>query len=135
MALASTAETIDLTNCDRELVQYPGRILPHGVLLVLREPEMTIVQASQNTESAFGLSAKALWAGDPSKPFQVSSAGGEVLPRTSFAPWIENVKWHSEPWLPLEIAAAEELRKSLVELTTSTPPLRRVSRSGAAASS
>jgi two-component system, chemotaxis family, sensor kinase Cph1 len=55
-----TARTVDLSNCDREQIQFAGAILPHGALLVLREPECTIVQASQNTGTVFGIEAKAL---------------------------------------------------------------------------
>ena len=59
-----TAKNVDLTNCDREQIQFAGAILPHGVLLVLREPELTIVQASQNTGTAFGIEASALLGSD-----------------------------------------------------------------------
>jgi two-component system, chemotaxis family, sensor kinase Cph1 len=55
-----TATPVDLSNCDGEQIQFAGAILPHGVLLVLREPECTIVQASQNTGTLFGIEAKAL---------------------------------------------------------------------------
>jgi two-component system, chemotaxis family, sensor kinase Cph1 len=55
-----TAKAVDLSNCDREQIQFAGAILPHGVLLVLRQPECTIVQASQNTGTLFGIEAKAL---------------------------------------------------------------------------
>jgi chemotaxis family two-component system sensor kinase Cph1 len=41
--------TVDLTNCDREPIHIPGSIQPHGVLLALAEPDLTIVQASANT--------------------------------------------------------------------------------------
>ena len=41
-----TAANVDLSNCDRELIQYSGAIQPHGVLLVLQEPELRVVQAS-----------------------------------------------------------------------------------------
>jgi chemotaxis family two-component system sensor kinase Cph1 len=54
-----TAKT-DISNCDREQIQYAGAILPHGVLLVLREPEFTVVQASQNTGTLFGIEPQAL---------------------------------------------------------------------------
>jgi light-regulated signal transduction histidine kinase (bacteriophytochrome) len=50
-----TAKNVDLTNCDREQIQFAGAILPHGVMLILQEPEFTIVQVSQNTASAFGI--------------------------------------------------------------------------------
>jgi PAS domain S-box-containing protein len=38
----------DLTNCERELIQYAGSIQPHGMLLVLHEPRLRIVQASRS---------------------------------------------------------------------------------------
>ena len=41
-----TAGNVDLSNCDRELIQYVGAIQPHGVMLVLQEPELRVVQAS-----------------------------------------------------------------------------------------
>jgi chemotaxis family two-component system sensor kinase Cph1 len=45
----------DLTNCERELIHFAGSIQPHGALLVLREPELQVVQASTNTESILGV--------------------------------------------------------------------------------
>jgi two-component system, chemotaxis family, sensor kinase Cph1 len=41
-------QSIDLTNCDREPIQIPGLIQPHGVLLVLQEPDLIVVQVSAN---------------------------------------------------------------------------------------
>ncbi|MEO0408444.1 MAG: ATP-binding protein [Cyanobacteria bacterium P01_A01_bin.135] len=46
-----TAQNATLTNCDREQVHIPGAIQPHGILFVLREPDYTITQVSQNTEA------------------------------------------------------------------------------------
>ncbi len=46
-----TPETFDLTNCDREPIHIPGLIQPHGVLLVLKAPELTIIQVSANTKT------------------------------------------------------------------------------------
>jgi two-component system, chemotaxis family, sensor kinase Cph1 len=43
----------DLTNCEREQIHLAGSVQPHGLLLVLREPELRIVQAS--TSAAFWL--------------------------------------------------------------------------------
>jgi len=40
----------DLSLCAQEPIHIPGSIEPNGVLLVIREPELTIVQASANTE-------------------------------------------------------------------------------------
>ena len=45
----------DLTNCERELIHLAGSVQPHGVLLVLREPDLAIVQASANASALFGV--------------------------------------------------------------------------------
>jgi light-regulated signal transduction histidine kinase (bacteriophytochrome) len=47
----------DIENCDREPIHIPGAIQPHGVLLSLREPDLVIVQASDNTHALFGRDA------------------------------------------------------------------------------
>ncbi|MEG4805155.1 ATP-binding protein [Microcoleus sp. ARI1-B5] len=47
-------QTVDLTNCDREPIQIPGLIQPHGVLLVLQEPDLNIIQVSSNTFALVG---------------------------------------------------------------------------------
>jgi light-regulated signal transduction histidine kinase (bacteriophytochrome) len=46
--------SFDLTNCDREPIHIPGLIQPHGVLLVLREPDLDIIQMSRNTQAILG---------------------------------------------------------------------------------
>ena len=38
----------DLTNCDRERIHVPGSIQPFGALIALKEPQLTIVQVSEN---------------------------------------------------------------------------------------
>ena len=38
----------ELTNCDREQIQFSAAIQPHGLLLALREPDLCIVQCSAN---------------------------------------------------------------------------------------
>lgn len=50
-----TAQTLDLTNCDREPIHIPGSIQPHGLLLVLTEPDLTITQISNSTFDWLGL--------------------------------------------------------------------------------
>jgi chemotaxis family two-component system sensor kinase Cph1 len=44
----------DLSNCERELIHLAGSVQPHGVLLALREPELTIVQVSSNAQLLLG---------------------------------------------------------------------------------
>jgi two-component system, chemotaxis family, sensor kinase Cph1 len=45
----------DLTNCERELIHLAGSIQPHGVLLVLAESDLRVVQASANTGPILGV--------------------------------------------------------------------------------
>lgn len=52
--------TVDLTNCDREPIHIPGAIQPHGVLLVLLESTLEILQVSRNTQALLGPPPEAL---------------------------------------------------------------------------
>ena len=45
----------DMSNCERELIHLAGSIQPHGLLLVLREPQLRIVQASATAGRLLGL--------------------------------------------------------------------------------
>jgi two-component system, chemotaxis family, sensor kinase Cph1 len=45
----------DLSNCEREQIHLAGSIQPHGVVLLLREPDQIVVQASENAASFLGL--------------------------------------------------------------------------------
>ena len=54
------AANVSLTNCDKEQIHIPGSIQPHGILFVLREPQLNIVQVSQNTEHLIGISPQNL---------------------------------------------------------------------------
>ena len=45
----------DLSNCEREQIQLAGSIQPHGAMLLVREPDLAIVQASENAASFLGL--------------------------------------------------------------------------------
>lgn len=49
------ADAVGLTNCDREPIHIPGQIQPHGILLVLREPQLQIVQVSENVAEFVGV--------------------------------------------------------------------------------
>jgi light-regulated signal transduction histidine kinase (bacteriophytochrome) len=46
---------VDLTNCDRELIQFMGAIQPHGALLVLEITTLDIIQASENCFELLGM--------------------------------------------------------------------------------
>ncbi len=45
-----------LANCEREQIHLAGSIQPHGALLVVREPDLTVLQASLNAASFMGVS-------------------------------------------------------------------------------
>jgi PAS domain S-box-containing protein len=45
----------DLSNCEREQIHVAGSIQPHGALLAVREPDLTVVQASANAAAFLGL--------------------------------------------------------------------------------
>ncbi|XHR81412.1 MAG: ATP-binding protein [Gloeotrichia echinulata GP01] len=51
---------VDLTTCDKEVINIPDSIQPHGVILVLKEPELTILQVSNNTYDFLGLNPEDL---------------------------------------------------------------------------
>ena len=46
---------VDLEQCAREPIHIPGYIQPHGVLFVLREAGLQVLQVSENCEHYFGL--------------------------------------------------------------------------------
>jgi light-regulated signal transduction histidine kinase (bacteriophytochrome) len=50
----------DLSNCDRELIQVPGSIQPHGVLMVVDAARTVILQVSANATEMLGASAESL---------------------------------------------------------------------------
>jgi chemotaxis family two-component system sensor kinase Cph1 len=50
----------DLSNCEREPIHLAGSIQPNGALLVAREPDLVVVQASANAADFLGLPASPL---------------------------------------------------------------------------
>lgn len=50
-----TASNVDLSNCDREQIQFSAAVQPHGCMLVIEEPSLRIVQASANTGQLLGI--------------------------------------------------------------------------------
>src|SRR4051794_37705056 len=44
----------DLSNCEREQIHLAASIQPHGALLLLREPDLVVVQASANAAAMLG---------------------------------------------------------------------------------
>lgn len=58
------------------------------------------------------------WGGDPNQAFELSQSEGNLRlrPRKSFELWKETVRLTSLPWKPVEIKAALELRKAIVNI-------------------
>jgi two-component system, chemotaxis family, sensor kinase Cph1 len=58
------------------------------------------------------------WGGDPNKAFEVNESEGNLrlCPRKSFELWKETVSLKSLPWKNVEIKAALELRKAIVNI-------------------
>ncbi|NEU73749.1 GAF domain-containing protein [Hassallia byssoidea VB512170] len=58
------------------------------------------------------------WGGDPNNAFEVNQSQGDVrlCPRKSFELWKETVRLTSLPWKYVEIKAALELRKAIVNI-------------------
>lgn len=50
----------DLSNCEREQIHLAGSIQPHGALLVLREGDLVVMQASANAQRFLGLEREVL---------------------------------------------------------------------------
>jgi len=55
-----TTGEVNLTNCDREAIHLLGHIQPHGILIVILEADLKIVQISENTTSFFNIPASSL---------------------------------------------------------------------------
>jgi len=48
-------EAVNLTNCDREPIHIPSLIQPHGLLMILTEPDLRIAQVSANALEILGI--------------------------------------------------------------------------------
>ncbi len=57
------------------------------------------------------------WAGNPhGKPTEVGPLGPRLTPRRSFDLWQEEVRGRSSPWRKVEIAAAQQMRRMVMDL-------------------
>ncbi len=53
-------QDMNLTSLEREPIHICGQIQPHGVLFVLEEPVLKILQVSNNTSAVLGISPENL---------------------------------------------------------------------------
>lgn len=73
--------TVDITNCDRELIHIPGAILPQGAMLVLDPDTFVVLQAAGDTATLLGVAlddvlgsdAGSLW-----RPHQIEQLRGLI---------------------------------------------------------
>ena len=77
MQAESGQRAVDLSNCDLVPIHTPASIQPHGALMVLREPDLTIEQASENVGEFFGQRLEAVLQ-HPLSAFLGSDAIGKV---------------------------------------------------------
>ena len=77
---------------------------------ILRQPRDYIVLFRQEKVRTV------VWAGDPRKPARMGPNGARLMPRASFEAWREEVRLRCEPFTDAELAVAESLRVSLVEI-------------------
>jgi diguanylate cyclase (GGDEF)-like protein len=54
------------------------------------------------------------WGGDPRNP-HTQAANGQISPRASFAKWTEQVRGCSAPWTPIDMRAAQDLRRTVTD--------------------
>ena len=52
--------SVDVTNCDRELIHIPGAILPHGAMLVLDADTLEVLQGAGDTSRLLGVPLREL---------------------------------------------------------------------------
>jgi light-regulated signal transduction histidine kinase (bacteriophytochrome) len=59
-AIASTDCAL-ISDVQEEPIHCPGLIKPHGILLALEEPQLNILQVSENTQTVLGIPAEELY--------------------------------------------------------------------------
>lgn len=99
-----TTKNVDLSNCDREQVQFSGAVQPHGCMLVIESTSLQILQMSANCAEMLGLSLEELRAGSLETVLKERTAS--VVHRLKHEP-LENGPVH------LACLTAEETRSKL----------------------
>ena len=100
----------DLSNCEREQIHLAGSIQPHGALLVVREPDYVVVQASDNAAAMLGLTGPLL--GRP-----IASFEGDLAERIS--PHLNVPMLYA---MPLAVRCAIGRKRRLFDVVLHRPP-------------
>lgn len=106
-------EAVNLTNCDREPIQIPGAIQPHGLLFVLSEPDFRMIQVSENTDKILGIDPADLC----DRPLEELLDGGGIK---AICGCLERNFEEANP-LGLEFAAASGFSRSFNGIVHRTP--------------
>ncbi len=103
---SDSAVEITYRNCYLQQIHLLGHIQPHGILLGLKEPEMEIVQISDNTLQFFNIPAKSLL----NKPLSVLFSQSQVNNLLSFVSHKD-----LEIFNPIELTAQIKRKKYLFQ--------------------
>lgn len=90
----------DYADCCAGILALPVSRAPRDYIVLFRKEHVHTVS----------------WAGDPSKPMDHGPLGPRLTPRKSFELWKEERRGFSRPWLADEVATAESLRVTLLEV-------------------
>jgi light-regulated signal transduction histidine kinase (bacteriophytochrome)/CheY-like chemotaxis protein len=92
--------THDFSHCCAGMLSLPVSRQPGDYIVLFRDEFVHSVE----------------WAGNPQKPVESGPLGTRLTPRKSFEIWKEERRGYSRPWQPDEIASAESLRITLLEV-------------------
>lgn len=98
-----------------------SEVYPPGEMFVNRAAGMLALPVSRSPRDYIvlfrgELTKEIKWAGNPDKPVTTGPLGTRLTPRKSFEVWKQTVSGTSESWTEAEIAAAETLRVTLLEV-------------------
>ena len=109
-AVSTIVETEDIRTLLPEGADKPAALAGALVIPVSRRPRDYVVLWRRELPRIVN------WAGNPEKPVEYGPNGARLTPRKSFAAWQETVRGRSAPWTEEELAIAESLRVTLLEV-------------------
>ncbi|ANU07109.1 HWE histidine kinase domain-containing protein [Paraurantiacibacter namhicola] len=110
----SATSTVIANDCLPSLIpaaqDFADRAVGALIIPVSRRPRDYVVLWRKE------LSQVVTWAGNPEKPVEYGPNGARLTPRKSFEAWQQSVDGRSVPWKREELALAERVRISLLEV-------------------
>jgi len=112
----NTASTSQIVSSDAL-----GAMLPAAAGFADRACGALVIPVSRRPRDYIVLWRKELpqvvtWAGNPDKPVEYGPNGPRLSPRKSFEAWQQSVRGRSAPWTTEELAIAEHVRVTLLEV-------------------